>query len=397
MNRVRNVAVVGAGITKWGKREASWKDLVQEAGKAVLEDVPKLKKSEIDSLLVGACQPERWVYQGQPAPMVAELLGLTPSRVVARTELACASGQAAVRYAWLAIATGISDVAMVLGVEKMYEEDMDASQMTMMNVGDREFDCPVGFTAPPFFAMVTQRHMHEYGTTRDQLAAVSLKNHDFSMTNPYAQFTKKVTREIYDESIVISPPVCLYDCSGMTDGSAAIILACEERAKELTDSPMWVLGGAQNVNASNSINQFGDFTQWVGCRRAAEEAYKMAGVTAKDIDIAEVHDCFTISEIIEYEELGFCKKGEGGRFVEEGRSGLDGDVAVNTSGGLLSCGHPLGATGIRQAWELFNQMRGTVPIERRRKKCEIGLTHNLSGMAQLHSIMVYGKSPRRLT
>lgn len=395
MNRVRNVAIVGAGITKWGKREASWKDLVQEAGKAVLDDVPKLDKREIDSLLVGACQPERWVYQGQPAPMVAELLGLKPTRVVARTELACATGQAAIRYAWLAIATGISDVAMVLGVEKMWEEDMNASQMTMINVGDREFDCPVGFTAPPFFAMVTQRHMHEYGTTRDQLAAVSLKNHDFSITNPYAQFTKKITRTMYDDSVIVSPPVCLYDCSGMTDGSAAVILASEERAKELTDSPMWILGGAQHVNASNSINQFGDFTQWIGCRRAAEEAYKMAGITVKDVDIAEVHDCFTISEIIEYEELGFCKKGEGGRFIEEGRSCLDGDVAVNTSGGLLSCGHPLGATGVRQAWEIFNQMRGTVPTERRRKKCEVGLTHNLSGMAQLHSIMVYGKSPRR--
>lgn len=392
--KVRNVAVVGAGITKFGRREASWRELVQEAGKAVLQDVPKLDKGEIDSLLVGACTPERFVYQGQPAAMVAELLGLSPTRVVARTELACASGQAAIRYAWLAIAAGISDVAMVLGAEKMYENDMDAAQMTMCSVGDREFDSAVGFTAPPFFAMVMNRHTHEYGTTKDQYAAVSLKNHSFSTTNPYAQFTKPVTREQYDNSLMISAPVCLFDCSGMTDGSAAVILACEERARDLTDSPMWILGGAQYVNASNSINQFGDFTQWIGCRRAAEEAYKMAGINAKDVDIAEVHDCFTVSEIIEYEELGFCKKGDGGRFVEEGRSGLDGDVAVNTSGGLLSCGHPLGATGMRQAWEIFNQMRGTVPKERQRKNCEIGITHNLSGMAQLHSIMVYGKSPR---
>jgi acetyl-CoA C-acetyltransferase len=222
-----------------------------------------------------------------------------------------------------------------------------------------------------------------------------LKSHAFSVFNPYAQFTKPITREIYDKSAVISAPVCLFDCSGMTDGAAALILASEERAKKLTDTPMWILGGAQSVLAANSMNQCGEFSEWRALKRAAGDAYKMAGITAKDVDIAETHDCFTISEIIEYEELGFCKKGEGGKFVEEGRSGLDGDVAVNTSGGLLSCGHPLGATSVRQAWEVFNQMRGTVPKERQRKNVEIGLTHNLSGMAQVHSILIYGKSPRK--
>jgi len=395
MGKVRNVAVVGAGITKFGRREASWKDMVQEAGKSVMKDVPKLDKSEIDSLFVGACMPERWAYQGQPAAVAAELLGLCPTRVIARTEQACASGQAAIRYAWLSIAAGVSDIAMVVGAEKMCLEDMNESNMTMMSVGDREFESAIGFTAPGFFGMVMARHTHLYGTTKDQYAAVSIKNHGFSVTNPYAQFTKPLTREAYDNSAMISAPVCLFDCSGMTDGAAAIILASEERAKELTDSPMWILGGAQCVLAANTMNQMGELTDWRALKRAGEEAYKMAGITAKDVDVAEVHDCFTVSEIIEYEELGFCKKGEGGRFIQEGRSGLDGDVAVNTSGGLLSCGHPLGATSVRQAWEVFNQLRGTVPKERQRKNCEIGLTHNLSGMAQVHSIMIYGKSPKR--
>ncbi len=392
---MRKVAIVGAGITKFGVREASWKDLVQEAGKAVFEDVPNLDKKDIDSLFVGAAQPERWVFQTHVAPLVAELLGINVTRAIARTEVACASGQAAIRYAWLSIATGLSDVALVLGVEKMNTKFMNVSQSSMINVGNREFDGANGFTAPPFFALVAQRHMHDYGTTREQLAMVRVKNAEYGSYNPYAQFQKKVTVEKVLESRMVAPPLTLFDCSAITDGAAALILASEERARQLTDTPVWILGGVQHVSAAHTTNQMGDLSQWVALRKAARDLYSMVGIEAKDVDIAEVHDCFTISEIIEYEELGFCKKGEGGKFIEEGESYIGGKVAVNPGGGLLSNGHPLGATGIRQAWEVVMQFRGEVPKERYVDGAEIAIAHNLSGMAQLHHLMAYSVNEPR--
>ncbi|RLI84137.1 3-ketoacyl-CoA thiolase [Archaeoglobales archaeon] len=386
---MRNVAIVAAGITKFGVREASWKDLVQEAGKAVFDDCPNLDKKEVDSLFVGASQPERWVYQTHVAPLVAELLGIDARRVISRTEVACASGQAAIRYAWLSIATGLSDVALVLGVEKMTTKFMNLSQTCMVNVGNREFDGPNGFTAPPFFAMVAQRHMLNYGTTKEQLAMIRVKNAKYGSLNPYAQFQKEVTVEKVLGSRMISPPLTLLDCSAMTDGAAAVILVSEERAKDLTDTPVWVLGGVQSVLHSHTVNQMGELSEWLGLRRAAQEFYSLTKLEPEKIDFAEVHDCFTISEIIEYEELGFCKKGEGGKFIEEGQSYIGGKIAVNPGGGLLSNGHPLGATGVRQAWEVVMQFRGEVPKERYVGGAKIAITHNLSGMAQLHHIMGY--------
>lgn len=391
---MKNVAVIGAGMNKWGVREAGWKDLVQEAGKNLFDDIPNLDRKDIDSLFVSAVQPERWVYQSHVAPIVAELLGVHPYRFISRQEMACASGNVSIKYAWSAIMSGLSDIALCLGVEKMNTSNMDLSQANMICVGDREFDGTSGFTAPPFFAMIAQRHMLNYGTTKEQMAMVSEKNHNFGAYNQNAQFTKQIPLEKIINAKIIAPPLGLFDCSAMTDGACAVILASEEKAKELTDSPMWILGGASCNLGSNVVNQFGDLDNWPALRRSAEEAYKIAGIRPNDIDIAQTHDCFTISEIIEYEELGFCKKGEGGKFIEDGRSQIGGDVAVNTDGGLLANGHPLGATGIRQVWETFNQFRGTVPKERYVDGAEIGLTHNLGGMAQAHHILIFGKEKR---
>ncbi|MBE8539296.1 thiolase domain-containing protein [Geoglobus acetivorans] len=392
---MREVAIVGAGITRFGVREASWRDLVQEAGKAVFDDVPNLDRKDIDSLFVGAAQPERWVFQTHVAPYVAELLGINVSRVISRTEVACASGQAAIRYAWLAVATGLSDIAMVVGVEKMNSKFMSVSQSSMINVGNREFDGVNGFTAPPFFAMVAQRHMHEFGTTSEQLAMIRVKNSYYGARNPYAQFQKEVTVEKVLGSRMVAPPLTLFDCSAITDGACALILASEERAREFTDTPVWILGGVQHVDSAHTTNQFGDLSHWVGLRKAANDLYSMLKISPEDIDMAEVHDCFTISEILEYEELGFCRKGEGGKFIEEGESYIGGKVAVNPGGGLLSNGHPLGATGVRQAWEMVMQFRGDVPKERYVDGAELGIAHNLSGMAQLHHIMAYSINKRK--
>jgi len=387
---MRKVAVVAGGLCPWGVRKASWRELVQEAGKAVLDDAPDLGKGEIDSLFVGAASPDRFAFQLHVAPLVADMVGIHPTKMVARTELACASGQAAIRYAWLAIAAGLSDVALCLGVEKMNLPDMAEAQTTMTAVLDREWDAIHGASAPPFFAMCAQHHMKHYGTTRHQLSLVSEKNHGFSSTNPYAHFQRPIPAANVEDSPMVAPPLRLYDCSGITDGAAAVILASEERAKELTDTPVWVKGSGQCVSGNNSAN-WRSLDVWDSMKQAAKTAYGSAGISVTDIDIAEVHDCFTISEIIAYEELGFCKKGEGGKFIEDGQSRIGGKVAVNTRGGLLGCGHPLGATGIAQVVEIYEQMQSKVPRKRQVPDPKVGITHNLSGAANVHSILVFGR------
>lgn len=387
---MRKVAIVGGGLAKFGIRNATWKELAQEAGKAVFDDVKNLAPKDIDSLFVGAAQPERFAFQTHVAPMAAEQLGIFPTRVVARTELACASGQAAIRYAWACIASGLSEIALCVGVEKMNIPNMAEAQTSMTNVLDREWDGVHGASAPPYFAMCAQRHMKEYGTTREQLALVSVKNHHFSTTNPFAQFQKEFTVEKVISGPVVAPPLTLFDCCGITDGAAAVILTSAERAKEFTDVPMYILGSGQST-IGNLVTNLKSLTTWEPLKVAAKEAFKSAKITVDDIDLAELHDCFTISEIIEYEDFGFCKKGEGGKFIEEGQSNIGGKVAVNTRGGLLGTGHPLGATGIAQAIELLQQFRGDVPKERYVKGAELGLTHNLSGAANMHSVMIYGR------
>jgi acetyl-CoA C-acetyltransferase len=394
----RNAAVVGGGHANWGQREATWKDLAQEAGKATFDDVDGITPDDVDGLFVGAVQPERFAFQSHVAPMAAELLGVDAD-MISRTELACASGQAALRYAWLAIAAGQLDVALVLGVEKMHlGDDYTAeTQASMTNVLDREFDGVNGLNAPSFFSMFAQRHMHEYGTTREQLAQVSAKNKTHAANNPYAQFQDAVDVDEVLDSYPVAPPLCLLDCSGITDGAAGLLLVSEERAREVTDTAAYVTGSGQSCKASNSINNLPSFSAWPQATCAAEDAYEQAGIDdpVAELDVAEVHDCFSISEIIEYEDLGWVQKGDGGQFVADGRSALDGDIAVNPRGGLLGCGHPLGATGVSQALEVYKQFAGEVATARQVPDSpETALVHNLSGSGSVHSVMTFARDPQ---
>lgn len=387
---MRKVAIVGGGATRCGKRKASWRELAQEAGKAMFESIDNLTPKDVDSLIVGAAQPERFAFQAHVAPMVAEYLGITPKKVIARTELMCASGQAAIRYAWACVATGLADVAVAFGVEKMFMPDMAEAQTNMTCVLDREWDGINGLSAPPFFAMTAQRHMHEYGTTKEQMALVSVKNHHYSTMNPIAQFQKEITVEDVSKSLVVTPPLNLYDCSGITDGAAGMVLVPAEEAKKYTDTPMYIIGSGQ-ANIGNTINNLANITEWIPLKIAAKEALDSAKITLDDIDVAELHDCFTISEIMEYEAFGWCEKGEGGKFIEEGQSHIGGKVAANPRGGLLGCGHPLGATAILQAMDILQQFRASVPKGRLVSNAEIAVAHNLSGPANVHSIMVYSR------
>jgi acetyl-CoA C-acetyltransferase len=389
MTERRTVALVGGATTKFGVRAATWAELAQEAGEALFRSMPALEAKDVDSLFVGAAEPERFAFQSHVAPFAAEQLGLSPHRVVQRTELACASGQSAIRSAYAAIAAGLSDVAVAVGVEKMNLPSMAEANTSMACVMDRAWDGAHGATAPPFFAMVAQRHMLEYGTSEDALAAVSEKNHKFANTNPTAQFFDKTfDRAKLGRLPMVAPPLRLGDCSSMTDGAAAVVLVAEEFAKRYTDTPVWVRGTGQYADFHNLANA-GSLTDWVGLRHASREAFRSAGIGPADVDFAEVHDCFTISEIVEYEALGFCAAGEGGQYALDGRSSLGGDVVVNPRGGLLGCGHPLGATGIGQAVEVYDQCSHRVPAARQVPDPHWALVHNLSGSANVHSLMVY--------
>ncbi len=390
---MRKVAIVGGGATKAGKREATWRDLVQEAGKQMFESVDNISPKDVEALLVGAAKPERFVFQAHVAPMIAEYLGIIPTKVIARTELMCGSGQAAIRYAWACIASGMVDLAVAFGVEKMFMPDMAEAQTNMTCVLDREWDGINGLSAPPFFAMTAQRHMLEYGTTKEQMARVSVKNHHYSSMNPLAQFQKEITVEDVLKSPIVAPPLNLFDCSGITDGAAGIVLVPAEDAKKYTDTPMYIIGGGQ-ASVGNAINNLASLTEWVPLKMAVDETLRTAKITIDDIDIAELHDCFTISEIMEYEAFGWCNKGEGGKFIEDGEPYIGGRVAVNPRGGLLGCGHPLGATAILQAIDILQQFRGEVPKGRLVDGAEIAVAHNLSGAANVHSIIAYSRSLR---
>jgi acetyl-CoA C-acetyltransferase len=387
---MKKVAIIGGGATRCGKREASWRDLVQEAGKNLFENVHNVSPRDVDSLFVGAAGPERFVFQTHVAPLVAEYLGITPRKVLARTELMCASGQSAIRYAWACVASGLSDIAVAFGVEKMNMPNMAEAHTNMSCVLDREWDGVNALSAPPFFALTAQRHMHEFGTTEEQMAKVCVKNHHYSSMNPLAHFPKEVTVEDVMKSLMVAPPLKLLDCSGITDGAAGVVLVPAEEAKKYTDAPMYVVGSGQ-ASIGNSINSLANLTEWVPLKMAAQEALQSAGISLADIDIAELHDCFTISEIMEYEAFGWCEKGKGGKFIEDGQSYIGGKIAVNPRGGLLGCGHPLGATGILQAFDILQQFRGEVPKGRLVEGAEVAVAHNLSGPANVHSILVYSR------
>ncbi len=387
----RRVALVGGASTRWGVRSATWSELAQEVGAALFRAVPRLRAEDVDSLFVGAAEPERFAFQSHVAPLAAEQMGLRPRNILQRTELACASGQSAIRSAYAAIAAGLSEVAVAVGVEKMNLPSMSEANSAMGCVMDRPWDGPHGATAPPFFAMVAQRHMLEYGTTEEMLAAVSEKNHRFANSNPNAQFYEKTfPREKLLRLPLVAPPLRLGDCSSMTDGAAAVVLVAEERVREYTDTPAWIRGTGQYSNFHN-LAHAGSLTDWVGLKHASREALGRAGISVHDLDLAEVHDCFTISEIVEYEALGLCPPGEGGRFAADGRGEVGADLVVNPRGGLLGCGHPLGATGIAQALEVFQQFAGQVPARRQAPDPGWALVHNLSGSANVHSVMVYGR------
>ena len=390
MNGKPLVSIVSAGLSKFGKLDGLYaREIFAEAAKESFDRCPNLDpKKDIKALFVGH-MGESYEHQGHTGATMADWAGLLHVPAT-RTEAACASSGAALRTAIQAVLSGLSDVVMVGGVEKMtHRSTADVTEYLAM-ASDFPFEQWQGMTFPGLYALMATAHMHDYGTTEKDLAMVAVKNHYHGSMNPKAHMQKEITLEAALNARMVAWPLKLYDCSLITDGASCLILTKPELAEKYTDTPVHIIGSGQ---ASDTIGLYEreSFTSLAAAKIAAKQAYEMAGIGPEDVNVAEVHDCFTIAEIIAYEDLGFCKPGEGGKIAERGETRLGGRIPINTSGGLKSKGHPVGATGTAQAYEIYLQL--TDQADRRQvKDAKIGLTHNVGGSGATATVHIYRRS-----
>ncbi|KPL15088.1 acetyl-CoA acetyltransferase, partial [candidate division WOR_3 bacterium SM1_77] len=346
---MREVAVIGCGMTKFGELwTLSLRDIFVEAALKAVEDAGV---DHIDSMYVGSMTPGLFVGQEHIGALMADYLGAAPVPAV-RVESACCSGGMAFRQGFFEVASGHSDIVMVGGVEKM----TDGADVTyaLATAADQEYEVYHGITFPGLYAMIARAHMHQYGTTRKQLAMVSVKNHRNGSLNLNAQFRGEITVDQVVNATMVADPLTVLDSSPVSDGAACVIIASVDMAKKLNKPLVRVLGTGAATDAL-ALHAREDITTLKAVKISAQAAYDMAKVTPRDISFAEVHDCFSIAEICIIEELGFVEKGKGGSFTEQGRTALEGPVPVNPSGGLKSKGHPVGATGVAQVVEVVEQ------------------------------------------
>ena len=373
---VRKVAIIGVGMTKFGERwDKSIGDLVAEAGAKALADA-QITGDKIEALYGGTMAAGRLVGQEHIGALIADAMGLNPIPAT-RVEAACASGGLALRQGYIDVASGENDIVVVGGVEKMTDVAVGDATIALGGAGDLEWELFQGVTFPSLYALMAKRHMHKHGTTREQLASVAVKNHKNAAMNKYAQYQREISMDAVLNSKMIADPLTLFDCSPISDGAAVIILAPLEMAKKMVDKPIEIIASAQ-ASDTLALHSRESVTEIKATQIAAKKAYKQAGVTPQDIDLAEVHDCFTIAEIMAIEDLGFFDKGQGGKASLDGLTALNSKISINTSGGLKGCGHPVGATGIKQAVEIVWQLRGEAG-DRQVNNANIGLTQNVGG------------------
>ncbi|MBD3256022.1 MAG: hypothetical protein GF383_13080 [Candidatus Lokiarchaeota archaeon] len=414
----KKVALVGAGMCKFGrnfplKRNPDmWVDAWLQALKTVDHGI---EPKDIDACYVGNYSSDLFNHQGHLGPQMADLVGLTP-KPAARFEGACASSGIALRQAILAIASGVHDTVAVSGVECMTELPTTGVTDVLATASDSTFEYPAGATFPGLYATVASAHFHKYGTTAEDLMRIGIKNHENGKENPFAQMQSSI-KDMMESKLkkiassggeapdwndefdflksrsnpIIAYPLRLFDCSLITDGAACLFLTSAEKAKEFTDTPIWIAGTGQG-SAALSVHDRKEITSFIATREAARQAYDMSGMGPKDIQVCEVHDCFTIAELVAMEDLGFYEKGKAAEAVKNGDTKRDGALPINTSGGLKSKGHPVGATGAAQAVEIFKQMRGIA--ERNRQvsfDVERAMTHNLGGSGATCVVTIYQK------
>lgn len=380
---MREVGIIGVGTTKFGELwDKSIRDIFVEAALKAIEDA---RIDKVDSMFVGNMTAGLFIGQEHIGALMADYLGMPPIPAV-RVESACASGGWALRLGFIEVASGMNDIVLVGGAEKMWS-GADATY-ALSTAADQEYECYHGITFPGLYALIARAHMEKYGTTRKQLALVSVKNHHNGALNPNAQFQRETTVDAVINSTMVADPLTLMDCSPVSDGAACVILCPFEIAKKYTDTPVKILASSAATD-SIALHQREDITTLRAVKVSAENAFKQAKLTPKDIDLAEVHDCFTIAELCVIEDLGFVTKGKGGEFTESGITSLDGKLPINTSGGLKSKGHPVGATGVAQVVEIVEQLRGNAG-KRQVKNAKIGLTQNMGGSGASSVVHILG-------
>jgi acetyl-CoA C-acetyltransferase len=379
-----DVAIIGVGQTPFVRRcGTSIQELCFEAFKEAIEDA-QISAKEIDASII--CSAPEYDKQRSPSGVISEYLGLTPPRPSFYCESVCSSSSTGLKVAWSFIESGLHEVVAVIGFQKMSEISSADVQERMGRGADIMWEAPFGTMMPAYYAMFARAYMHDYGLTEEQLALVRVKNAQYASLNPKAVYRKEVTLEQVLTSRVIASPLKMFDCCVNADGASCLILASKERASRAKTTPIWVAGigaGTSSVNMARRESM----TSFVSAREAAREAYEMAGVGPEDIDVAEVHDCFTIAEIIAYGDLGFCKPGEGPKLIEAKQTYLGGRIPVNLDGGLLSKGHPIGATGGSQIRTIVKQLRGEVG-ETQVEGAKIGLVHNIGGVGVYGNVTI---------
>ena len=384
---MRQVVVAGIGKTAFGAfADRDLRSLAVEAGQKCLENAGA-SPSQVEAVYLGNFAGPSFVGQNHLAPYVAGAMGITGVPAT-RFEAACASSGSAFYHAVMAVASGIHDVALVIGVEKMTSQTTPKVTEILAGAGDSATEGRAGATFPALFAMIARRHMYQFGTTREQMAAVAVKNHANGAKNPQAHMRKVITLEQALKGKPVADPLTVYDCSLVSDGAAAVLITTADRAHEFTNKPIRVLGISQ-ISDHVALESKDDITTFQAVQTAARKAYKMAQIEPSQIDLAEVHDCFTIAEIIATEDLGFVAKGRGGIFAAEGKTALTGELPVNTSGGLKAKGHPVGATGVGQICDLVIQLRGEA-AERQLDRARIGLAQNLGGSGATAVVSILG-------
>jgi len=383
---MRRVAVIGVGTTKFGKHERTSAELFAEAAADALVDAD-IPASRIQALYYGNVVGGETEKQLHTSPQAASVLGL-PSIPTTRFETACASSHAAFRHAVMEVASGASDVVMVGGAERVLNVPTADSTEYFAYASDAAWEQTIGLTFPGVFALVARAHMHKHGTTEAQMAAVAVKNHKHGALNPKAQFQKEITLETVLSSARVADPLKLYDCCPFTDGGAALVLASEEVARR-SRRPIWVLGSAA-ASDWMLLGDKRDLSRVPATERAAAAAYRQAGKRPEDVDVVELHDCFTIAEIVATEGLGLFEPGTGGLAAEKGWTSLGGKVPVNPSGGLKAKGHPIGATGAAQICEIVTQLRAEAG-PRQVEGARTGLTHTLGGNTATVLVSLFGR------
>jgi acetyl-CoA C-acetyltransferase len=385
------VGIIGVGQSKFVRGyPGSIRELAFEAFKEAIED-GKIGTNDIDASII-ASAPE-YDKQRSPAGVIAEYLGLIPQPTF-YIESVCSSSSSALKVAYSMVKAGLHDVVAIVGFQKMSEISSSESQERMGRGADIQWESPFGTMMPAYYAMYAQAHMAEYGTTLEDLAKIRVKAATYGQINEKAVYRKEVTMEMFTDpesnmSATVAKPLRVGDCCANADGSSCVIVACEEKAKAMCEKPVWILGiGA----ASEAVNMAGRklLTGLSVSIEAGKQAYEMAGLGPKDIDVAEVHDCFTIAEMMAYENLGFANAGEGKDLIASKETYKEGSIPVNIDGGLLSKGHPIGATGGSQIRTIVLQLRGDAG-DMQVKDPEIGLVHNIGGVGLYGNVTILGR------